>query len=134
MSEHCAFLPELCGHEPRDGHGGTAVVHQLSEQGAEEEQREEPREKVAGRIHERSRPVREQRLARGEAPVEKIEDEKVLVWPDLVYTELIAMIVVTFLLVIWAVLLKAPLEEPASSAKAPSGFPGGAIAIDPRSR
>jgi Cytochrome b(C-terminal)/b6/petD len=63
--------------------------------------------------------LNDERLARGEAPLEKIEDEKVLVWPDLVYTELIAMIVVTFVLVIWAVLLKAPLEEPASSAKAP---------------
>src|SRR5260370_33312900 len=30
------------------------------------------------------------------------------------------MIVMTFILVIWAVLLKAPLEQPASSAKAPN--------------
>jgi hypothetical protein len=60
------------------------------------------------------------RLAKGEPPVEKLEDEKVLVWPDLVYTELVAMIVCTFVLVIWAVLLKAPLEQPASSAKAPN--------------
>src|SRR6202035_1920111 len=35
-------------------------------------------------------------------------------------TELIAMIVVTLLLVVWAVLLKAPLEQPATSAKAPN--------------
>jgi hypothetical protein len=64
--------------------------------------------------------VNDQRLARGEPPIEKLEDDKVLVWPDLVYTELIAMVVVTFGLVIWAVLLKAPLEQPASSAKAPN--------------
>jgi hypothetical protein len=64
--------------------------------------------------------VNDERLAKGEPPVEKLEDDKVLVWPDLVYTELIAMIVVTFLLVIWAVLLKAPLEQPATSAKAPN--------------
>jgi hypothetical protein len=60
------------------------------------------------------------RISRGEPPLEKLEDEKVLVWPDLVYTEMIAMIVATFALVIWAVLLKAPLEQPATSAKAPN--------------
>jgi hypothetical protein len=64
--------------------------------------------------------VNDDRMAKGEPPVEKLEDDKVLVWPDLVYTELIAMIVVTFILVVWAVLLKAPLEQPASSAKAPN--------------
>ncbi len=64
--------------------------------------------------------INDERLSRGELPLEKLEDEKVLVWPDLVYTELIAMVVVTFALVIWAVLLKAPLEQPASSAKAPN--------------
>ena len=64
--------------------------------------------------------VNDQRIARGEPPLEKLEDDKVLVWPDLVYTELIAMIVMTFILVIWSVLLKAPLEQPASSAKAPN--------------
>jgi hypothetical protein len=62
----------------------------------------------------------DRRAERGEPPVEKTKDDKVLVWPDLVYTEMIAMIVVTFLLVIWSVLLKAPLEQPASSAKAPN--------------
>ena len=52
--------------------------------------------------------------------LEKLEDEKVLVWPDLVYTELIAMIVATVVLVVWAIVLKAPLEQPATSAKAPN--------------
>jgi hypothetical protein len=62
----------------------------------------------------------DERIARGEPVLEKIDDEKVLVWPDLVYTELICMIIATFVLVIWAVLLKAPLEQPATSAKAPN--------------
>jgi len=62
----------------------------------------------------------DERMARGEPVLEKLEDEKVLVWPDLVYTELIAMIIATFVLIIWAVLLKAPLEQPATSAKAPN--------------
>jgi hypothetical protein len=60
------------------------------------------------------------RMARGEPVLEKLDDEKVLVWPDLVYTELIAMVVATVVLVVWAILLKAPLEQPATSAKAPN--------------
>jgi hypothetical protein len=64
--------------------------------------------------------VNDERLVRGEPPVEKLEDEKVLVWPDLVYTELIAMIVCTFVLIVWGILLKAPLEQPATTAKAPN--------------
>jgi hypothetical protein len=64
--------------------------------------------------------INDERISKGDPPLETLEDEKVLVWPDLVYTELVAMIVVTFLLVIWAVLLKAPLEQPATSAKAPN--------------
>ncbi len=64
--------------------------------------------------------LNDQRMARGEAPLEKLEDEKVLVWPDLVYTELLAMIICTIILVAWGLLLKAPLENPATSAKAPN--------------
>jgi hypothetical protein len=61
-------------------------------------------------------------LVRGLPPVEKAagEDEKVLVWPDLVYTELLAMVVCTLVLVVWAIVLKAPLEQPASSARIPN--------------
>jgi hypothetical protein len=62
----------------------------------------------------------DERMARGEPPVEKLEDEKVLVWPDLVYTELICMVIATVALTVWAILLKAPLEQPATSAKAPN--------------
>jgi hypothetical protein len=64
--------------------------------------------------------LNDERMARGEPPVEKLEDDKVLVWPDLVYTELICMVVFTFILVVWSVALKAPLEQPATSAKAPN--------------
>jgi hypothetical protein len=59
--------------------------------------------------------INDERMANGEPPIEKLEDEKVLVWPDLVYTELICMVVATFLLTIWGVVLKAPLEQPAST-------------------
>lgn len=64
--------------------------------------------------------LNDDRMAKGEPPLEKVEDEKVLVWPDLVYTELIAMIVATVVLIVWAILLKAPLEQPATSARAPN--------------
>jgi len=53
-------------------------------------------------------------------PVMEKDDEKVLTWPDLVYTELICMVVATAVLVVWSVALKAPLEQPATSAKAPN--------------
>jgi hypothetical protein len=62
----------------------------------------------------------DERTARGEVPLEKLDDEKVLVWPDLVYTELICMIALTALLLVWAIVLKAPLEEPASRVKTPN--------------
>jgi hypothetical protein len=60
------------------------------------------------------------RAALGQPPLEKLDDEKVLVWPDLVYTELICMVALTALLLVWAIVLKAPLEEPASSVKTPN--------------
>ncbi len=57
----------------------------------------------------------------GETPVlENDENEKVLVWPDLVYAELICMIAVTTVLIAWGIMLDAPLEEPASIAKTPN--------------
>src|SRR5215510_12973570 len=60
------------------------------------------------------------RLARGLGPGEKDDSEKVLVWPDLVYTELICMVALTAFLLVWAIGLQAPLEEPASSVKTPN--------------
>lgn len=62
----------------------------------------------------------DERTARGEVPLEKLDDEKVLVWPDLVYTELICMIALTALLLVWAIALKAPLEDPANRVKTPN--------------
>jgi hypothetical protein len=64
--------------------------------------------------------VNDERIAQGLPPMEKLDDEKVLVWPDLVYTELICMVAVSALLLFWAIFLPAPLEEPASSVKTPN--------------
>ncbi len=60
------------------------------------------------------------RARQGLPPLEKMDEEKVLVWPDLVYTELICMVALTAFLIIWAIALKAPLEEPASAVKTPN--------------
>ena len=61
------------------------------------------------------------RIEKGEPPKEAAEkNRKVLVWPDLVYTELIAMVVCTVILVVWSLLIPAPLEEPANSARTPN--------------
>ena len=62
----------------------------------------------------------DERARQGLPPLEKLDDEKVLVWPDLVYTELICMVALTAFLIVWAIVLKAPLEEPASSVKTPN--------------
>jgi len=64
--------------------------------------------------------INDRRMANGEPPMEKLDNEKVLVWPDLVYTELICMIALTAFLIFWAIALPAPLEEAASSVKTPN--------------
>ncbi|GAB4152281.1 MAG: hypothetical protein Tsb009_28100 [Planctomycetaceae bacterium] len=60
------------------------------------------------------------RVLEGRPLFESEDNEKVLVWPDLVYTELICMIVLTVVLVAWGILLQAPLEEPSNAAKTPN--------------
>lgn len=47
--------------------------------------------------------VNDERIKQGLPPMEKLNDEKVLVWPDLVYTELICMVAVSALLLVWAI-------------------------------
>ncbi len=64
--------------------------------------------------------INDKRIAQGLPPVEKEQSEQVLVWPDLVYTEMICMILLTALLIVWGVVLQAPLEEPASAVKTPN--------------
>jgi hypothetical protein len=60
------------------------------------------------------------RLAHGEPPLEALESDKVLVWPDLVYIELICMVALTAVLIFWAIGLQAPLEDPANPMKTPN--------------
>jgi len=62
------------------------------------------------------------RIAAGQPPMEASdgEDKKTWVWPDLVYTELLSMILGTILLVVWALAFSAPLEQAANPARTPN--------------
>jgi hypothetical protein len=62
----------------------------------------------------------DQRIAAGKPPIEKEESDRVWVWPDLVYTELIALVLCTVVLVVWSIVLEAPLEQPANRSNTPN--------------
>jgi hypothetical protein len=64
----------------------------------------------------------DERIARGEPPMEATpkEAEKTWVWPDLVYTELLCMVIGMIVLVVWGLVFKAPIEEPANPARTPN--------------
>ena len=64
--------------------------------------------------------LNDRRIAAGDDPIEKQESGRVWVWPDLVYTELIALIVCTAVIVVWSILLDAPIEQPANPANTPN--------------
>jgi hypothetical protein len=64
--------------------------------------------------------INDARIAQGLPTLEELEPEKTLTWPDLVYTELICMVILTIVLVVWGIVLQAPLEQPASSTVAPN--------------
>ncbi|MBI3264762.1 MAG: hypothetical protein HYZ58_16680, partial [Acidobacteria bacterium] len=51
---------------------------------------------------------------------EKDEEDRVWVWPDLVYTELISLILCSVVLIVWSIFLKAPLEQPANRSLTPN--------------
>jgi len=64
--------------------------------------------------------LNDSRIAAGLPLVEEDRDDKVLVWPDLVYTELLCLILATAGLMLWAIISKAPLEQPANPGYAPN--------------
>jgi hypothetical protein len=64
--------------------------------------------------------LNDRRLAAGKPPLEKEEEGRVWVWPDLVYTELISLILCSVLLIVWSIFLKAPLEQPANRSVTPN--------------
>src|SRR3954451_2065813 len=64
--------------------------------------------------------LNDRRIAAGQGPIEKEESDRVWVWPDLVYTELISLILCSVVLIVWSIFLKAPLEQPANPANTPN--------------
>ncbi len=57
----------------------------------------------------------------GGIPYEKTEsDEKLFTWPDLVYTEMLCMIILTIVMIVWSIGLRAPLEEAANPTSSPN--------------
>ncbi len=62
------------------------------------------------------------RIEQGLGPLEGTPEnrEKVWAWPNLVYTELFAILACTVFLIVWAIIFKAPLEEPANPTWAPN--------------
>jgi hypothetical protein len=60
-------------------------------------------------------------VERGEPLFEKTEvEDRIFTWPDLVFSEFICMVLLTVGMVVWSIVLKAPLEEPANPALAPN--------------
>jgi len=62
----------------------------------------------------------DRRLEHGQDPIEKDYAEKTLVWPDLVYIELICMVALSAVLIVWSLVLRAPLEQPANPVVTPN--------------
>jgi hypothetical protein len=63
----------------------------------------------------------DQQILSGSIPYEKTEsDEKLFTWPDLVYTEMLCMIVLSIVMIVWSVGLRAPLEEAANPTSSPN--------------
>jgi len=62
----------------------------------------------------------DRRLRHGQAPMEQDYAEKTLVWPDLVYIELICMVALSAGLIVWSLVLRAPLEQPANPVVTPN--------------
>ena len=64
--------------------------------------------------------INDERIEAGKPLIEEEKEDKVLTWPDLVYSELICLVLASAVLIIWAVVLPAPLESPANPAGPPN--------------
>jgi hypothetical protein len=61
------------------------------------------------------------RIESGQPTFEATEvEDRIFTWPDLVFSEFICMVLLTVVMVVWSIALKAPLEEPANPALAPN--------------
>lgn len=65
--------------------------------------------------------INDERTKRGEPTLEgELSKQKVFTWPDLVYTELICLVLFQALLTVWSIGITAPIEEPAATARTPN--------------
>jgi hypothetical protein len=65
--------------------------------------------------------LNDRQILAGGIPWEKTEsDEKLFTWPDLVYTEMLCMIVLSVVMILWSLALRAPLEEAANPTSSPN--------------
>jgi len=65
--------------------------------------------------------VNDERMAAGKPPLEKEEsDQKVLVFPYLIFIEFVVALFYAIFLVVWSLALKAPLEDPANPSISPN--------------
>lgn len=65
--------------------------------------------------------INDKLIEQGQPTLEARESRKrVFCWPDLVYSEFLVLLLVTIFLLWWAIVIKAPLEEPASASKTPN--------------
>jgi hypothetical protein len=66
--------------------------------------------------------VNNDRRAEQKLPPDEKEssNQKTWVWPDLLYIEFVALIICSFVLIFWAIYLRAPLEQPANPAATPN--------------
>ena len=69
-----------------------------------------------------SQAVNNDRRAEQKLPPDEKEtsNQKTWVWPDLLYIEFIALIICSIVLILWAIYLRAPLEQPANPAATPN--------------
>lgn len=64
--------------------------------------------------------INDQRREQGLPLLEGRADDRVLTWPHLLSIELIAALIWTILLIVWSILIRAPLEPPANPNMAPN--------------
>jgi len=65
--------------------------------------------------------INDERIKKGQPTLEgELGKQKVFTWPDLVYIELICMVLFLALLIVWSIEIEAPIEEPAAQARTPN--------------
>ena len=65
--------------------------------------------------------INDERAKEGKPSIEaELGKKKVFTWPDLVYTEFICLVLFTAALIVWSILIEAPIEEPAATARTPN--------------